>query len=257
MGSAVQNGVLWGAKAQEWTELQEPNHAPLWHAMLDAAKIRPGMRVLDVACGGGNLAGLARERGADIVGLDASEALCTVAQARVGGTFISGEMEALPFADGSFDVVLIANGLQYAADRLQAARELKRVLKPQGVAVIGMWSESEKCEMAAVFSAVRELVPPPPGTAQPLDLSRRETLLELLQSAGFIIVGDGEVATPFVYGNRDAYWAAQRSAGVMEGAARQTGEDALKAAILEAAAPYVQSDGRVVFQNKMRYVVAT
>lgn len=257
MGTAVQNGALWGAKAREWTDLQEPNHTPLWRAMLDAANVAPGMRVLDVACGGGNLAALVRQLGAEVTGLDASEALCNVAASRVDGTFVTGEMEELPFADNSFDVVLIANGLQYAADRAQAARELKRVLKPHGVAVVGMWSESDKCEMDAVFSTVRKIVPPPPGTAQPLDLSQRQTLLDLLRQAGFTIVADGEVATPFVYANREAYWVAQRSAGVMEGAARRAGEDVLKAALLEAAEPYTRSDGSVVFQNMMRYVVAT
>ena len=257
MGTAVQNGALWGARAQEWSDLQEPNHTPLWRAMLEAANVRPGMHVLDVACGGGNLAGLARQLGAKVTGLDASEALCNVAASRVDGTFVAGEMEELPFVDGSFDVALIANGLQYAADRLQAARELKRVLKPQGVAVVGMWSESDKCEMDAVFATIRRVAPAPPGTAQPLDLSQRQTLLDLLRQAGFTIVTDGEVATPFEYENREAYWVAQRSAGVMEGAARRVGEDVLKAALLEAAKPFTRSDGRVVFQNMMRYVVAT
>lgn len=256
MGTAVQNGALWGAKAQEWTDLQEPNHGPLWRAMLDAARIGPGMHVLDVACGGGNLAALARQRGAEVTGLDASEALCNLAASRVDGTFVSGEMEELPFPDGRFDAVLISNGLQYAADRVQAARELKRVLKSGGTAVVGMWAEGEKCEMEAVFSVVRKLAPPPPGTAQPLDLSRRETLVDLLTSAGFTVVSDGEVSTPFEYADREGYWTAQRSAGVMEGAARRVGEEALKHALLEAAAPFTQDDGRVVFQNKMRYVVA-
>lgn len=256
MGTAVQNGALWGAKAQEWADLQEPNHLPLWAAMLDAAKIGPEMRVLDVACGAGNLAALARQRGAEVTGLDASEALRDIAAARVEGTFVTGEMEELPFADGTFDAVLIANGLQYASDRVRAARELKRVLKPGGAAVVGMWAESEKCDMEAVFTAVRKLAPPPPGVAQPLDLSRRETLLGLLESAGFTVVSDGEVATPFVYADQDAYWVAQRSAGVLEGAAQRVGEDALKKAILEAAVPFSRDDGSIAFQNRMRYVLA-
>ncbi|GAC1356666.1 MAG: class I SAM-dependent methyltransferase [Vulcanimicrobiaceae bacterium] len=257
MGTAVQNGALWGAKAQEWADRQEPNHAPLWRKILDVAEVHAGTTLLDVACGAGNLGALARARGAAVTGIDASQALVDLAASRVEGTFISGEMEELPFADESFEVVTICNGLQYAADRHRAACELKRVLKKGGVAVVGMWSESEKCDMNAVFTAVKTLAPPPPGTPAPLDLSQLMVLRSLLQDAGFDVLTDGEVDVPFVYADAEDYWLAQRSAGVMESAAQRVGEEKLRIALLEAARPYTQADGRIVFHNTMRYMVAS
>lgn len=253
MGTAVHNGALWGAKARDWTELQEPNHTPLWQKMLEAAGVGESTNLLDVACGGGNLAELARRRGATVTGIDASQALVELAATRVEGTFLAGDMEELPFADGIFDVVLIANGLQYAADRDRAARELKRVVRRGGTTVVGMWSESNKCEMTSVFDAVKALVPPPPGTPAPLDLSERAVLLAILERAGFKIAADGEVDVPFVYANIQNYWIAMRSAGVMEGAAQRVGEERLRASLLDAAKPYTQPDGRIIFHNKMRY----
>lgn len=257
MGTAVQNGALWGAKAQEWTDRQEPHHIPLWQKMLDAAHVAESTNLLDVACGGGNLAELARRRGATVTGIDASQALVELAASRVEGTFVTGEMEELPFADSVFDAVLIANGLQYAADRDRAARELKRVLRPGGTTVVGMWSERNKSEMTSVFDTVKALVPQPPGAAAPLDLAERSVLLAILERAGFKIAADGEVDVPFVYANIEDYWIAQRSAGVMEGAAQRIGEERLKAALFDVAGPYTQPDGRIIFHNKMRYVAAT
>jgi len=256
MGTAVQNGALWGEQAAEWAARQEPNHAPLWRKMLQVAGVGEGTKLLDVACGAGNLGVLARARGATVTGIDASQALVDVAASRVEGTFIAGEMEELPFPNESFDVVMICNGLQYAADRHRAACELKHVLKTAGVAAVGMWSDNEQCDMSAVFAAVKALAPPPPGTPAPLDLSQQSKLRSLLEEAGFDVVAEGEVDVPFVYANAEDYWIAQRSAGVLESVALRVGEEKLKMTLLEAARPYTKADGSVVFQNKMRYMLA-
>jgi demethylmenaquinone methyltransferase / 2-methoxy-6-polyprenyl-1,4-benzoquinol methylase len=110
---------------------------PRWRrALIDAIDPRPGQRILDVATGTGMVAfGLAR-RGATVVGLDQSEHMLSAARQRVAAavnpTFIQGEAEHLPFADGEFDALTFTYLLRYVDDRAATMRELARVLKPGG-----------------------------------------------------------------------------------------------------------------------------
>jgi|SRR5690242_5505832 demethylmenaquinone methyltransferase / 2-methoxy-6-polyprenyl-1,4-benzoquinol methylase len=110
---------------------------PRWRrALIDAIDPRPGQRILDVATGTGMVAfGLAR-RGATVIGLDQSEHMLATARQRLAGadnpTFIQGEAENLPFADGEFDALTFTYLLRYVDDRGATMRELARVVKPGG-----------------------------------------------------------------------------------------------------------------------------
>jgi demethylmenaquinone methyltransferase / 2-methoxy-6-polyprenyl-1,4-benzoquinol methylase len=111
---------------------------PRWRrALIDAIDPRPGQRILDVATGTGMVAfGLAR-RGATVIGLDQSEHMLAGARARATAqpgnpTFIQGEAEHLPFADGEFDALTFTYLLRYVDDRAATMRELARVVKPGG-----------------------------------------------------------------------------------------------------------------------------
>lgn len=101
-----------------------------------------GKRVLDVGCGDGDLAVELARRGAMVVGLDASPAMIAAARARAERgampvTFATGTAEALPFAPGSFDVVVAVTILCFVADGAPAFAEAARVLRPGGAFVIG------------------------------------------------------------------------------------------------------------------------
>lgn len=114
MGSSTVQGELWGASARDWAELQEPQHLPVWEAMLDTAKVKQGTRFFDAGCGGGGSSVLAARRGAHVSGLDASDALIAIAQERVPqGDFRVGDLEALPFGEKEFDVIIAALSVQY------------------------------------------------------------------------------------------------------------------------------------------------
>jgi demethylmenaquinone methyltransferase / 2-methoxy-6-polyprenyl-1,4-benzoquinol methylase len=114
---------------------------PRWRrALLDAVDPRPGDRVLDVATGTGLVAfGLAR-RGAEVTGVDQSEQMLAVARRRLADhpdltsrvSFVHGEAEHLPFADGAFDALTFTYLLRYVDDPSATIRELSRVVKPGG-----------------------------------------------------------------------------------------------------------------------------
>ncbi|MBV9594909.1 MAG: class I SAM-dependent methyltransferase, partial [Actinobacteria bacterium] len=129
MGSASVQGPLWGAKAQDWSELTEPGQIPFYEAVFDALQVGPQTRLLDVGCGAGLALQLARKRGVDVAGLDASEGLLAVARERNPEADIRlGDLEQLPFPDATFTAATSFNAVQYAADPAAALRELRRVL---------------------------------------------------------------------------------------------------------------------------------
>src|SRR4051794_26386448 len=99
-GSAAVQGELWGARAVDWARLQEPRQRTLYRAAFDALSLGAGTRVLDVGCGSGLALREAADRGAEVAGLDASEALVDIARRRAPGVeIVVGELEDLPFAD--------------------------------------------------------------------------------------------------------------------------------------------------------------
>jgi SAM-dependent methyltransferase len=132
----------------------------------------PGERLLDVACGTGNAALLAAGRGAAITGLDASPRLLELAASRaqeagVQAEWVQGDIEALPFADGTFDVAVSVFGVIFARDAAQAAAELERVVRPGGRVVVATWidrgpiAEVSRASMAAMARLAPPGPPPP------------------------------------------------------------------------------------------------
>src|SRR5918912_1579753 len=156
MGSAPVQGQLWGKHAEDYATYLEQAGLPLYGAVLDAARVTPGTRLLDAGCGAGLLALLASLRGARVSALDASAALLDIVRARVPEADVrEGDLEALPFADASFDAVTAVNSIFYAADMAAAMRELARVVRSGGRVVATVWGPPERCEfLATALSAV-------------------------------------------------------------------------------------------------------
>jgi SAM-dependent methyltransferase len=125
------------------------------------------MQVLDVGCGASFAAMRAAQLGARVTGIDASEALLSVARSRVpGGAFHRGEIEQLPFADACLDLVSGFNSCQYAGNPKRALRQARRA----SVQIIVMtWARPEGMEAAQLLAALRSRLPPaPPGHPGPL-----------------------------------------------------------------------------------------
>jgi len=154
---------------------------------LRVAKIRPGERVLDLATGTGITAIAARERGAQVTGVDLTPELLAVAKKNAEREgfgdvdFREGDAEALPFADGSFDVVLSTCGHMFAADQPAVAGELARVTRPGGRVVFLAWTPEGG--LGGWFRATAKHVPPPAGVASPFNWGDPDKVRELLGSA--------------------------------------------------------------------------
>lgn len=258
MGSAKLQGELWGKAPRDWSELQEPMHRPLWEAMLTAAAVGPGTRMLDAGCGGGGASLLAAQRGARVSGVDAASPLVDVARGRVpDGDFRVGDLQELPFADDAFDAVVAASSLQYTQDRIAALREMKRVSDPGGRVVVGLWGAPDQVEYRVVFNAVREALPEPPPGKGPFELSGPGALEELIEAAGLRVAGSGQAVCVFEYPSFGVLWQANTSAGPLQAALRSVSEDTLREAVRGAVAPYERADGSIRMENQFRYVVAT
>jgi SAM-dependent methyltransferase len=133
--------IDWGIGRYEQTagELE-----PVAEHVVSLAGLRPGERVVDLATGTGNAALLAARIGAVVTGLDAAPRLIDVARERAAGegvqaSFVVGDVAALPFGDGSFDVALSVFGLIFAADPSRAFAEMIRVLRADGRALLSVW----------------------------------------------------------------------------------------------------------------------
>jgi SAM-dependent methyltransferase len=132
--------------------------------------IKPGMKVLDVACGTGNSAIPAARLGADVIGVDIAPNLIEQARERakaagVQARFEEGDAEKLSFPDASFDYVISIYGAMFAPRPDVVAAELKRVCRPGGKIVMGNWIPSGFA--GETFKLGAQYVPPPPGMAPP------------------------------------------------------------------------------------------
>ena len=182
------------ALALEWAYLIEPYTRPANELLFDRLGVGDGVRLLDIACGSGFAAQLASSRGALVAGLDAAEALVTIARARTpSGDFRVGDMFALPFADDSFDVATSFNGIWKGCEG--ALSEARRVLVSDGQLGLTFWGRYERLGLMPYFLKVIELSPPTHGAAsmEQGDTGRQGVVEDMLATTGFALVERGAV----------------------------------------------------------------
>ncbi len=256
-GSATVQGKLWGARARDLTTLDR-KMLPLYEAGLRSVGIRAGTRLLDVGCGSGLALRLAAARGAVVTGIDAAAALVEIARERLPDADLTvGEMEPLPYGDGSFDAVTGFDAFQFAADPARALREAGRVGRAGAPVLIATWGRPEQCDAAGYVRAVGRLLPPaPPGAPGPFALSEDGALAELAARGGLTPGERREVVCVWDHPDEDGLLRALRSTGFAVRAAAYAGEEAVTEAALEAIAPYRTGDGGYRLENVFSYVVA-
>jgi len=156
---------------------------PLARELVEAAGLRPGAHVLDVACGTGHVALDAARTFCHVTGIDYVPELVEVARQRAQAEgldvdFRVADAEALPFSDDSFDFVLSAIGVMFTADHQRAAAELARVCRPGGR--IGMANWTPTGFVGQILQTVGKHVPPPPAAQPPTRWGTEEVVTELL-----------------------------------------------------------------------------
>ena len=150
--------------------------------LAEAADVRAGERVLDVAAGNGNATLAAARRFADVTSTDYVPALLDKGRERARAEGLSirfqvADVEALPFDDESYDVVLSTFGVMFAPDQSRAAREMLRVLKPGGR--IGLANWTPEGFIGRLFKVIGAHVPPPAGVKSPALWGTEAHLAEL------------------------------------------------------------------------------
>jgi SAM-dependent methyltransferase len=144
----------------------------------------PGVRVLDVACGSGNLSLPAARAGANVTGVDIATNLLEQARARAEAEgltirFDEGDAEKLPYEDAAFDLVLSMFGAMFAPRPELVAAELVRVCRPGGRIAMANWTPEGF--VGQMFKITGKHVPPPPDMPSPLKWGDEETVRERLR----------------------------------------------------------------------------
>ena len=116
--------------------------------LIRSAHCRDGDRVLDVACGPGLVANRVNQVSGKlcmVTGIDLNEGMLNIARRNQNTSNAhQGSATGLPFREGSFDVVLCQQGLQYFSDRIAAVKEMARVLSPGGRIALNVWGHLER-----------------------------------------------------------------------------------------------------------------
>lgn len=144
--------------------------ASLGPVLVEAAGVKSGDRVLDIAAGSGNVAIPAALAGAGVVASDLTPELLQAGerQAKERGATLEwreADAEALPFADGEFDAVLSCVGVMFAPHHQATADEALRVLRPGGT--LGLINWTPEGYIGQLFATMKPFAPPPPPGASP------------------------------------------------------------------------------------------
>lgn len=222
----------WEAAAALYDEHWSAHTSQLVDPLLDAAGVKAGMRVLDVGSGPGDAAGRAAERGADATGVDVAAAMVEIAQQRQpAARFVRASATELPFADGSFDVVVGNIVIQHIGEPDRAAREFERVLVPGGRVALSTWDDPERSPFfAAILGAVGDAAVPPPSEVPPgpsfFQFSDEAVFVDLLAVANFEDVQVDTFSLDLPLRSADELIAALADGTVRTGALLRAADDA-------------------------------
>jgi SAM-dependent methyltransferase len=150
---------------------------------IDRRELKPNLRVLDVACGDGNLSIPAAKAGAIVNGIDIAPNLLDAARSRavrdkVNVEFEEGDAERLPYETGTFDLVVSMFGAMFAPRPDVVARELCRVCRPGGEIAMANWTPTGF--VGELFKVTGKHVAPPAGVPSPLLWGDEATVRERL-----------------------------------------------------------------------------
>jgi SAM-dependent methyltransferase len=230
----------WGRKAVDFATLSEPANCREYLSLHHALGVGAGDRLLDVACGAGLALELAALRGATCAGIDASARLVAVARDRSPAADIQvGDMHAMPWEDGSFDVVTSFRGIWGTTPA--ALAEVRRVLTPGGRLGLTVWGHVKASEgywaLAPFTLASEDKVR---NQANMVALGRPGAGEDLLSGYGFVDVRRFDVPFAWEFPDPAAYARALASTGPAYEAMQAVGEQRFLELAEDAAAAKVR-----------------
>jgi SAM-dependent methyltransferase len=258
-GLAWQIGV-WDRMSDVYLREIDRRFAPVVEQVIARARLAPRERVLDLGTGTGAVA----ERAAElvgpeglVVGVDISSDMLRMARQRLTARGLTqaslreGRTEAAPAENEAFDVVLASLSLMYVIDRAAAARELARVLRPQGRLVAAVWAEPEACDIVLFQqTAGRFAGPPPVPGVGPGALADATPFLRQLADSGI----EARVERETLGFDFESFAAAWRTlAGVTTAHLPPERQQEARAAVM--AAMYPRGDGPRHFRNTAQFIV--
>jgi ubiquinone/menaquinone biosynthesis C-methylase UbiE len=203
---------------KKWDELTMDFMKPMADEIIHLLKPRDNDFVLDVASGTGEpgLTIATMLSGGKVVATDLAEGMLEVALENANirkiknFEVITSDVCELPFPDNTFDAISCRMGFMFFPDMLLAAKEMVRVLKPDGRIAVTVWSEPEKNLWAGtIMGAIQKNIhveAPPPGAPGLFRCARRGLISELFEQAGLKNISESEVAGKLNIGNKKAYW---------------------------------------------------
>ena len=226
--------------------------------LVEIAGLKPGERVLDIACGTrivARTAALTLGSGGGIIGLDVSAPMLAAARSAAAAEGLSiewqeGSAVKLRLIDATCDVVLCQQGLQFFPDRPAALREMHRVLRSGGRLVLSVWTSIDRSPGFAILAeALTHRISPEAGalmTSGPFSLSRAEELLTLVANANFRDVDIG-TATKMLHYPSPQEFVLRYVAGSALGGFFASADESARSALLDnislALSNYVDDEG--------------
>lgn len=262
--SELDTGQVSHTAAEIYEEFFVPALFAEWGSRLaDAADVKSGDRVLDIACGTGTLARTVAERvgqSGSVVGLDVNEGMLAVAKLRAPHIeWRQGRAEALPFETQRFDAVVSQFGLMFFEDRVKALQEMVRVLRPNHSLAVAVWDALPRSPgYAELVALLQRLFGDEVANAliSPFVLGDVATLRALCDEAGLpnaqIVTHIGRARFPsiqqWMYTDIKGWTLADRINDEQFDLLLQEAEKILS--------PYVQADGSVAFDAPAHIISA-
>lgn len=232
---------------------------------IDWLKPARGLRWLDAGCGNGAFTEeiFAHGHPASVVGIDPSPPQIAYAKTRSGvskGEFQVGDAQALPFADGSFDLAVMALVIAFIPDVAKAVAELARVVKPAGLVATYMWELPAGVPTAPIYKAMGALgyaLPLPPNAAA----AKEDALKNLWENAGLTQVQTSVIHIETSFESLDALWETLTipvgPIGIFVAGLTEPARDELRALLKNQVS--IQADGRIdydCFANSVKGIKA-
>ncbi|MCC2640506.1 MAG: putative Ubiquinone/menaquinone biosynthesis methyltransferase UbiE [Nitrospira sp.] len=202
----------------KWDDFFNRNMTYINHRLVADARLRPGLRVLDLGSGTGYPALLAGEvvgsEGA-VTGLDLAESMLAVARRKAKSlglqhvNFRTGDVTALPFDDASFDAVISRFCLMFLPEISKAAADIARVLKPGGYVAAAVWASPDKNPYLRVtmdqIKTITPLPPPDPDAPGIFRLAKAGDLAGMLERAGLHVLSDDEFSAEVTFSTAEEF----------------------------------------------------